>query len=144
MGGEREARAQKPALQPPTKENSKEGVGEDGQIHGPKTGLTGYVPPPDAIGDTGGQVVTSSQANKYELWLGLDSDRVPQKQPALATGSSTANQQEIPGDRRGEEENNHSQEEFDSADSHAEQHLKKEEQSGDPSHAEENLDQANL
>jgi hypothetical protein len=135
MDGEREAPVKEPALQPLTKDNSKEGVDEGGHIHGPKTGPTGYVLPLNAVGNTGDRRLTRSKANKYDIWPGLGDERAPRTQSTPATRSTVKTQQEVLDDQCGEEE-------FDSTDSLEGQHSVKQEQSGKASHKEEDLDEA--
>jgi hypothetical protein len=119
----------------------KESTREDRSAH-PRRGPAGYVPPLDAIGDTGDQRLTRSKANKYDIWPGLSDDSAPRIQSAPATRSTVETQQEVLDDQRGEEENNLLEKEFDSHDSHAEEHSVKEEQSGEASLEEENPDEA--
>ncbi len=139
--GKGAAPPQEPALQPPTKENSKE-VGEEGGDRGPNTGPTGYPPPPGAIGGAGEQRLTRSKTNKYDVWPGLYTDRAPRKVAAPATENVVGTHEETPASRRGGEEHDTSQEEFDSTHSQAEE--LKGEQSGDNSYGEENPDEAKL
>ena len=78
MDGNGYAPAKGLASQPPNqsnKNNSKDGVDEEGLTRGAQTGSVGYVPPPNTIGNTGEPRLTRSKSNPLDLWQGLGDDR---------------------------------------------------------------------
>jgi hypothetical protein len=111
--------------QPPSKQNSKDGVDEGKLTRVSHKGSVGYAPPLDTIGDTGGPQLTRSNSTPYDLWQGLGEARETRKRPIpAAEGTTEAKTQTDAVDvhRGDEEENDASSEESVSPNSSATHH----------------------
>jgi hypothetical protein len=120
----------------PNKNNSKGGVDEGGQTRESRSGLVGYAPPLNTIGNTGEPRLTRSKSNPYHLWQGLGDDHDSRKRAAPVTGGTMELQtieDEVDDYRGEEEENDASHEESDSAHSPEKHHSVNEEHRGEAS-----------